>query len=117
MQIKMFMAELVLGLLVAVLLVLAVLLMKQNVSLRFRLRSGNVKHGKTMEHLIPFSKEYPYDPRGFRFIGDPIDGVQFNDDGIVFLEFKTGDAQLSERQKKIKENVKNKKVEFRSFEA
>jgi predicted Holliday junction resolvase-like endonuclease len=109
----MLMTELVLGLLVAVLFVAAVLLMKQNVSLRFRLRSGNVKHGKTMEQMMPFAKGYPYDPRGFRFIGDPVDGVQFNDDGVVFVEFKTGNAQLSDRQKKIKENIEKKKVWFR----
>jgi predicted Holliday junction resolvase-like endonuclease len=111
------MLEWVFGIVAAILLAIVVILIRSNASLRFRLRSGAVKHGRTMEHMIPFSKSYPYDPRGFRFIGDPVDGVQFNDDGIVFVEFKTGKSRLSPGQEKIKENVKNKKVEFTTIEA
>ncbi|MBM3303485.1 MAG: endonuclease [Candidatus Aenigmarchaeota archaeon] len=106
------------GLLIAAVVLLVIVLiatLKNNISLRFRLRSGAVKHGKTMEQLMPFSKGYPYDPRGFRFIGDPIDGVQFNEDGVVFVEFKTGNASLSARQKKIKENIEKKRVEFKEM--
>ncbi len=109
------MLELALGLAVIILLVAVLVLAKRNISLRFRLRSGSVRHGRTMEQMMPFSKEYPYDPRGFRFIGDPIDGVQFNDDGVVFVEFKTGNAQLSERQKRIRNNIGKKKVGFREI--
>ena len=109
------MLELLLGLITITLIIAAVLLFRSNLRLRFQLRSGSVKHGKTMEQLLPFSKAYPYDPRGFRFIGDPVDGVQFNDDSVVFVEFKTGKSSLSARQDKIKENVKNKKVEFREI--
>jgi predicted Holliday junction resolvase-like endonuclease len=109
------MLEFILGAAAVALAVAVVFLLKSNTALRFRLRSSSVKHGKTMEQLLPFSKEYPYDPRGFRFIGDPVDGVQFNEDGIVFVEFKTGESKLSVRQAKIKENVKNKKVEFREI--
>jgi len=98
-----------------ILLAAVLILVRSNASLRFRLRSGNVKHGKTMEQLAPFAKDYPYDPRGFRFVGDPVDGVQFNDDGVVFIEFKTGSSQLSERQKKIRENIEKKKVWFREL--
>ncbi len=109
----MFMLEIALGLAVVILLAAVLLLTRSNAGLRFRLRSGSVKHGKSMEQMMPFSKDYPYDPRGFRFIGDPVDGVQFNDDGVVFVEFKTGDAQLSDKQKKIRENIEKKKVGFR----
>jgi len=100
-----------------ILLAAVLLLIKSNAGLRFKLRSGNVKHGKTMEQLAPFSKDYPYDPRGFRFIGDPVDGVQFNDDGVVFVEFKTGSSQLSEKQKRIRENIEKKRVGFRKISA
>jgi len=107
------MFEVELAVLCIILAAVAILLFKSNISMRFRLRSQNVKHGKSMEQMMPFSKDYPYDPRGFRFIGDPVDGVQFNDDGIVFVEFKTGNAQLSERQKRTRENIEKKRVEFR----
>ena len=109
--------ELVLIPSVVVLIVAVLMLAKSNISMRFRLRSSNVKYGKTMEQLLPFSKSYPYDPRQFRFIGDPIDGVQFNEDGIVFVEFKTGKSELSLKQAKIKEIVEKKKVEFREMRA
>lgn len=106
------MFELPLSVLVLVVLAAAVILLRQNLRFRFQLRSQSVKHGRTMEQLAPFSRGYPYDPRGFRFIGDPIDGVQFNDDRVVFIEFKTGNAQLSERQRKIRDNIEKKRVEF-----
>jgi predicted Holliday junction resolvase-like endonuclease len=102
---------------IAALVAAVLLLAKSNGRLRFQLRSSGVKHGMTMEQMLPFSKSYPYDPRGFRFIGDPVDGVQFNDDGVVFVEFKTGKARLSERQRKIREFVEKKNVFFREFSA
>lgn len=105
---ELYLAALSLALLAAVLL-----LIRSNTALRFSLRSSGVRHGKTMEQLAPFMRNYPYDPRGFRFIGDPVDGVQFNEDGIVFVEFKTGSSSLSAGQNKIREEVKNKKVGFR----
>lgn len=72
-------------------------------------------HGRIYEQYFPFLKEYPYDPREFRFLGTPVDGVQFENDGIVFVEFKSGSSRLSERQKHIKNLVMSKKVSFREF--
>ncbi|MEM7816327.1 MAG: Holliday junction resolvase-like protein [Candidatus Aenigmatarchaeota archaeon] len=74
-----------------------------------------VKHGKALEQFIPFIESYPFDKTRFRFIGSPIDGIQFEDDKIIFVEFKTGDAKLTEEQKKIKELIENKRVEFLEF--
>jgi predicted Holliday junction resolvase-like endonuclease len=109
------MLDVLLGLMVVVLAVLVLVLLRSNSRLRFLLRSSSVKHGMTMEQMLPFAKGYPYDPRGFRFIGDPVDGVQFNDDGVVFVEFKTGKARLSERQKKIEDNIAKGRVKFRKI--
>lgn len=64
------------------------------------------------EQFMPFLKDYPYDPQNFRFLGSPVDGVQFCDDKIVFIEFKTNSSKLSERQKQVAQNVWQKKVEF-----
>lgn len=82
-------------------------------NLKHDYKSMYVKHGKSFEQLFPFMDNYPYDYRNFRFIGDPIDGLSFEDGKIVFLEFKTGTSKLSERQKKIKESVESKKVEWK----
>jgi predicted Holliday junction resolvase-like endonuclease len=80
--------------------------------LKFSKQSQSIKYGQLTEQWIPFSEKYPYNSQNFRFIGKPIDGVSFEDDKIVFVEFKTNTSQLSESQKKVKELVRNKKVEW-----
>ena len=82
-------------------------------SLKHDYKSMHVKHGKSFEQLFPFMKNYPYAHRNFRFIGDPIDGLSFEEDKIIFMEFKTGTSKLSEKQKKIKELIEKKKVEWK----
>ncbi len=81
-------------------------------SLLKELQSTRVSHGKTIEQFFPFFKNYKYDPKNFRFLGSPIDGVQFNKDKIIFIEFKTGKSQLTDEQRRIKELVEKKKVAF-----
>ena len=70
------------------------------------------RHGKSMEQFIPFIKDYPYDKSNFRFIGTPVDGIQFEPDKIVFIEFKTGDSRMTAKQTGIKDLILNNKVEF-----
>jgi len=72
-------------------------------------------HGLINEQFLPFLKNFPYDPENFRFIGKPVDGVCFEDDRIVFLEFKSGSSQLTSIQNKIKSLVEDKKVEFQEL--
>ncbi len=83
--------------------------------LAFEHRSKIVKHGKSFEQFFPFMSNYPYDPNHFRFIGSPIDGLSFEDDKIVFLEFKTGTSQLNNNQKRVKDQVNNKKVKWKEI--
>ncbi|MGA2667206.1 MAG: Holliday junction resolvase-like protein [Patescibacteria group bacterium] len=78
----------------------------------FQKSSLSSKYGKMSEQFMPFLKDYPYDPQNFRFLGTPIDGLQFCDDKIVFIEFKTNRSQMSPRQRQIAELVWQKKVEF-----
>lgn len=79
-------------------------------------RSMSSLYGKTTEQFAPFMRAYPYDPRRFRFIGSPIDGIQFEDDKIIFIEIKTANSSLSTGQRKVKELIDNKKVEWFVFE-
>jgi predicted Holliday junction resolvase-like endonuclease len=81
-------------------------------SLRFSKQSQSVKYGQLTEQWIPFSKNFPYNTQSFRFIGKPVDGVAFEDDKIVFVEFKSNKSSLNESQKRVKELVKEKKVEW-----
>jgi predicted Holliday junction resolvase-like endonuclease len=81
-------------------------------SLQFSKQSQSVKYGKMSEHWIPLSEKFPYDKTRFRFLGNPIDGIAFLDDKIVFCEFKANTSKLSTSQENIRELVKNKKVEW-----
>jgi len=82
--------------------------------LHFR-KSSEVRLGKIGENLAPFLKGWPWSPRQFRFLGNPVDGIQFNKDEIVFVEIKTGKARLSNFQKATKKLVKEGKVRFVTF--
>lgn len=79
-------------------------------TLAFQKSSLSSKYGKMSEQFMPFLKDYPYDPQNFRFLGSPIDGIQFEDNKIIFIEFKTNTSRLSERQRQIAEQVFQKRV-------
>jgi predicted Holliday junction resolvase-like endonuclease len=81
----------------------------------FQKKSLSSKYGKMTEQFIPFLETYPYDEQNFRFIGSPIDGVQFEPDKVVLLEFKTAGSGLTSRQKEIKHLVEKGKIEFQEF--
>lgn len=75
-------------------------------------QSLSVKYGKMSEQFFPFMKSYGHNPQDFRFLGTPIDGIQFDDDNIIFVEFKSGSSSMTEKQKRIKRLVEEKKVLF-----
>ena len=113
------MFELVFGVIIVFLLVALFFLARLFLSLKskydellFSKQSQSVKYGQLTEQWIPFSEKFPYNSQNFRFIGKPIDGVSFEDDKIVFVEFKTNKSQLNESQKKVKELVEKKKIEW-----
>jgi len=110
----------ILALVVMVLVIIVIILVrkinsleKSLESLEFGKKSLSVKYGKMSEQFFPFLKEYPHNPENFRFLGTPIDGVQFEKDKVVLVEFKTGDSHLSAKQKEVKELVEKGKVEFK----
>jgi hypothetical protein len=60
-------------------------------------------------------KYYPYNPGNFRFLGDPVDGIQFEDDAILFIRFKTDDTPRTPDQDRIKRLVEQKNVRWFEF--
>lgn len=78
-------------------------------------QSLSTRYGQIFEQMVPFSREFPFDPKAFRFIGDPIDGVAFKDDEIVFCEIKLNNSELSGKQKRIKNLVEQKKVRWQEI--
>jgi len=78
-------------------------------------KSSEVRLGKVAENMAPFFDAWPYDPNNFRFLGNPVDGIQFTEDSVIFIEIKSGKARLSSSQKLIKDLVRRGKVEFATF--
>lgn len=87
---------------------------KHEKELHFR-KSSEVRLGKIGENLAPFLKDWPWDPNRFRFLGNPVDGIQFNNHEIIFVEIKTGGAKLSRSQRLFRNLVRDKKVSFVTF--
>jgi len=80
-----------------------------------RQRSLSTTYGNITEQWFPLMEAYPYDPQGFRFLGSPVDGVQFEEDRIVFVEFKANKSRLSEKQKRLKQLVEEGYVYWEEF--
>ena len=78
-------------------------------------RSESTRYGQITEQFMPFISDYPYDSKQFRFLGSPIDGVQFEEDKIVMIEFKSAGSQLSTRQRRIRNLVREGKVDFQEI--
>jgi predicted Holliday junction resolvase-like endonuclease len=90
-------------------------LLDENSKILSQKKSSEVRLGKIGENMAPFFFDWPYDPNSFRFIGNPVDGISFNDNEVVFIEIKTGKSRLSNSQKKIMELVVSGKVKFVTF--
>ena len=78
----------------------------------FRKRSQSSKYGNLTEQFLPLADNFPWDPGNFRFLGSPIDGVQFEDDRIILVEFKAANSRLSPPQRHIRNLVNDGKVGF-----
>jgi len=78
-------------------------------------KSAEVRLGKIGENMAPFMRGWPYDANNFRFLGHPVDGIQFTDDEIIFIEIKTGKSRLSKSQKKAREIIRKGNVSFATF--
>jgi predicted Holliday junction resolvase-like endonuclease len=78
-------------------------------------KSLSTTYGRITEQWFPLMDAYPYDAQRFRFLGSPIDGVQFEDDRIVFVEFKANRSQLSPGQRRIKRLIADGQVYWEEF--
>tara|TARA_B100000676_G_C17207170_1_gene402515 strand:- start:22 stop:396 length:375 start_codon:yes stop_codon:yes gene_type:complete len=78
-------------------------------------RSESTRYGQISEQFLPLVEQYPFDPKHFRFLGSPIDGVQFEEDKVVLVEFKSAGSKLSTRQRRIRDLVNEGHVEFQEI--
>ena len=81
-------------------------------------QSRAVLGGKFTEQMVPYFPGFHYDPTEVRFIGSPIDMIVFpglaqgDPEEIVILEIKTGNAQLTPQQKKIRQLIEDGMVRW-----
>lgn len=84
--------------------------------------------GRIGEQIVPFIKQFKYNPSDARFIGSPIDYIIFNgytelkdnkkgkSITVVFVEVKTGQkASLTYIQRKIKRAIEEKNVKWETI--
>ena len=82
-------------------------------------RARAVLSGQMLEQVAPFLPDFPCNPADVRFVGKPIDFVAFPGavdnkpiSEILFIEVKSGNSVLSEREKEIKNAVQKGKVRY-----
>jgi predicted Holliday junction resolvase-like endonuclease len=78
-----------------------------------QIKSREVLLGHALEKLAPYIDGLGIDPQTAQFLGQPIDFISFGEDEITFIEVKGGKSQLSKKQRKIRELVKEKKVNWK----
>jgi len=86
-------------------------------------RSRPIIKGLVAEQIVPFLKDFKYNPADARFIGAPIDYVIF--DGysdkseeitVVLADIKTGKrAGLTSPQRKIRDAINEKRVKWETI--
>jgi len=84
-------------------------------------RSRSVLAGQFSEQLAPYLPDFPFKPTEARFIGKPIDFLVFQGmdekdiNEVVFVEVKSGKANLNAHEKKLKDIIKEKKVRWMEY--
>ena len=97
---------------------------RQHFSKSSEIQAKATNIGFILERLAPSLSTFRYECSDCRSLFDPIDYVIFEGlcqkgvvSRIIFADVKTGNASLSRRQREIRDLIKNKKVEFGTYEA
>jgi predicted Holliday junction resolvase-like endonuclease len=86
-------------------------------------RSEAVTVGKVYEQLVPYLPGFEFNPKDARFLGTPVDLIVF--DGlsqgevrrVVFVEIKTSAADLSTRERRVRDAVRDRRVAWLELRA
>jgi predicted Holliday junction resolvase-like endonuclease len=88
-------------------------------------KSKQVQKGFTAEHFAPFQMEF--NPRDYNHLGNPVDylifagstaikdGTQDHIDEVLFLDIKTGEADLNKTQRRIRDAIVEGRVNFATW--
>lgn len=83
--------------------------------------SRAVLGGQFSEQLAPYLPDFPYSPTEARFIGKPIDFLVFKGmdqkeiDEVIFVEVKSGKANLNSHERKLRDTIKERKVSWQEY--
>lgn len=77
--------------------------------------SERVRLGMIGEQFATIHENFKYDRKETKALLQPIDFVCFEPDEVVFVDIKTGNAQLSTKQRKIRDNIRAGRVRFEVF--
>lgn len=88
-------------------------------ALRSQLHGARVRGGHVAESLAPLAEDFPVDvdkpDTSTVFLGQPIDYIHFDpDEGITFIEVKTGRSGVSARQRKLRDLVEDGRVSWQT---
>ena len=78
-------------------------------------KSSEVRLGHIAETLAPFLDQFDFEPEQCSFLGQPIDYISFGDKEITLIEVKSGKSQLNSKQRKIRDQVKNKQINWKEI--
>jgi predicted Holliday junction resolvase-like endonuclease len=84
-------------------------------------QSRAVTRGQVFEQFAAYFPDFEFSPKDAQFLGKPVDFVVFDglDEGelrrIVFVEIKTGGAELSTRERRIRDAIRRGDVEWREL--
>lgn len=88
--------------------------------LRSELHGTRVRGGYVAESLAPLIDDFPVDIGkpgcATVFLGQPVDYVHFDpDEGVTFIEVKSGSADLSARQRRFRQLVEEGRVRWETY--
>tara|TARA_R110000824_G_scaffold339752_4_gene526277 strand:- start:303 stop:914 length:612 start_codon:yes stop_codon:yes gene_type:complete len=78
-------------------------------------KSSEVRLGHIAEKLAPFLDDFTFNPEDATFLGQPIDYIVFEEEVITFVEIKSGNSQLSPKQRHIRDLIKNNCVAWKEI--
>ena len=95
---------------------------KLNIPIKSEVGAKAINLGFLLERLAPTLDGFTFNKNDCRSMFDPIDYVIFEGlsekqkvDNIIFVDIKSGGARLTQKQKKIKQVVEDKKVGFKTY--
>lgn len=74
--------------------------------------SNRVRLGQVGETFAAFHESFPYNRKETKALFQPVDLICFEDDEVIFIDVKTGNSQLSKKQRNIRDNIKAGRVRF-----